>query len=149
MPRMANGLTYRSDDMLYGESYDEPVSRGPFIQITRLAAGTTLCMYCGSNSVPQNNSDTYGPLMLRLEPDRKNTPVDFELTSEGYSAEIQSAADEWRRAENARRGASEDPKRLARIEEAQSRRFATTVACDACVRISETVNEKIEKPEAA
>ncbi len=135
MPRMKNGITYSTDATLSDDPSDEPVSRGAFIQITRLASGTVICAYCGSKEVPQRTSDIYGGLMIRMDPDRKNTPEEFNLKE--YKDEIKSAAAEWIRAETARKGANDDPERLSNIETMMSRRFATTVACGDCMTIGE------------
>ena len=144
MPRMKNGITYRTQTTLFGDDYDEPVERGPFNQIIRVSSGTVLCTYCGSKDVPQDASDIYGPLMLRLDHSRP-TPVPEEFDPQDYSAEITACAAEWERAERAREAAASDPDRLAKIDQMMSRRFATTIACDSCIRICVRAQDEVRR----
>ena len=143
MPRMNNGITYRTETELYGDDYDEPMDRGTFIQIIRLANGMVVCTYCGKSDVPQKTGDIYGPVMMRLNPKRPNVPEEFDLRE--TAEEIEQAAEEWKRAETARKKAADDPHVLRNIEAAMKTRFATTMACDRCIGKSD---EKVYSPPA-
>lgn len=138
MPRTEGGMTYRRETTLHGENYEEPVDRGSFSQITRLERGLSRCLYCLSEDVPPDASETYGPLMARLSPNGANQPLDFT----DHRLEIVEAAAEWRRASRARDKA-QNPERRQVIEEAMSRRFATAVVCDGCADIGDT---ELRKP---
>ena len=132
MPRTEGGITYRRETTLNGEHYEEPVDRGPFDQITRLERGLARCLYCLSEDVPPDASETYGPLMARLTPNEANRPLDFT----DHRLEIAEAAAEWRRASRALEKAQNTERRQV-IEEAMSRRFATAVVCDGCADIGD------------